>query len=65
MANEPCAEGTLWVAECPDCGAPAEVIDEGAVASTDGLIALVRTSCARRHWFLLPADRVAAAPGGA
>jgi hypothetical protein len=59
MANESCSEPALRVAGCPDCGAPAEVIDEGVVASTDGLITLVRTLCARRHWFLLPADRVA------
>jgi hypothetical protein len=58
MANESWAEPALRMAGCPECGAPAEVTDEGTVASTDGLISLVRTLCVRRHWFLLPADRV-------
>jgi hypothetical protein len=61
MANESRAERALRVGDCPECGAPAEVIDEGTVASTDGLITMVRTLCVRRHWFLLPADRVVVA----
>jgi hypothetical protein len=35
------------------------VISEGLVASTDGPIELVRVRCVRRHWFLMPADRLA------
>jgi hypothetical protein len=62
MANEGTADAVLWVADCPECGAPAEVSDEGTVASTHGLMTLVRTFCARRHWFLLPAERVPAGP---
>jgi hypothetical protein len=56
------SRGALWVAGCPECGVPAEVIDEGTVVSTDGLVPLVRTLCTRRHWFLLSADRLPVAP---
>ena len=41
---------------CPDCGAPAEVTDRFAMASTDGPIEHVRVYCAHRHWFLLPVE---------
>jgi hypothetical protein len=50
---------SLRIAGCPECGAPAEVISEGLVASTDGPIELVRVRCVHRHWFLMPADRLA------
>jgi hypothetical protein len=42
----------------PDCGAPAEITDRCALGSTDGQVDLVKTFCARRHWFMLPMDRV-------
>lgn len=38
---------------CPECYAPAEVIDEGLVASTGGPVALIRVHCVNRHWFLM------------
>ena len=45
---------------CPEdeCVAPAMVIDEARLASTDGLIRHARVRCADGHWFLLPADRL-------
>ena len=42
----------------PDCGAPAEVTDRFTLASTDGTVVHVKTICARRHWFTLPAERI-------
>jgi hypothetical protein len=62
MTSDRTSGGALWVTGCPECEAPAEVIDEGTVTSTDGLLTVVRTLCARRHWFLLPADRLPVAP---
>jgi hypothetical protein len=38
---------------CPECGATAEVLDEGTVSSTDGPLRHVRIQCVRRHWFLM------------
>jgi hypothetical protein len=52
---------------CPECGAPAEVIDRFALESTDGPIEHVRIQCIARHWFLMATAslaryRAAAAP---
>jgi hypothetical protein len=44
---------SLELTTCPECGAPAELIDEGPVESTDGPVRVVRLRCAHRHWFLL------------
>jgi hypothetical protein len=50
----------LTLACCPEpgCGAPAEVRPAGALYGTSGPVAHVRTDCAVRHWFVLPADQV-------
>jgi len=50
----------LQLATCPEpaCGVPAEVTDRFTLPSTDGPIEHVKTYCARRHIFMLPADRV-------
>jgi hypothetical protein len=47
---------TLQLTTCPECGAPADVTDEGSVDSTDGPVRVVRVHCARRHWFLMDGD---------
>ena len=39
---------------CPECAAPAEVVDRFAFPSTDGPIEHVKVMCVMRHWFLLP-----------
>jgi hypothetical protein len=39
---------------CPECAAPAEVVDRFALPSTDGLVEHVKVQCLSRHWFLLP-----------
>lgn len=46
----------LHLVACPDrgCGAPAEVLDEWRLPSTDGPVTLLRTLCARRHAFTAP-----------
>ena len=40
---------------CPECAAPAEVVDRFALASTEGSVEHVKVQCLMRHWFLLPA----------
>ena len=40
---------------CPDCTAPAEVVDRFALPSTGGDVAHVKLRCLNRHWYLLPA----------
>jgi hypothetical protein len=40
---------------CPECAAPAEVVDRFALPSTDGEVEHVKLQCLGRHWFLLPA----------
>ena len=40
---------------CPECSAPAEVVDRFALPSTDGPVEHVKVACLARHWFLLPA----------
>jgi hypothetical protein len=44
---------------CPECGAPAEVIDRFALESTDGPIEHVRVQCVAWHWFLLSTESLA------
>jgi hypothetical protein len=39
---------------CPECAAPAEVVDRFALPSTDGDVEHVKMQCLGRHWFLLP-----------
>jgi hypothetical protein len=40
---------------CPECAAPAEVVDRFALPSTEGPVDHVKVQCLSRHWFLLPA----------
>ena len=39
---------------CPECGAPAEVVDRFTLQGTDGPVEHVKVACLARHWFLLP-----------
>ena len=39
---------------CPECAAPAEVVDRYALPSTDGPVEHVKVQCLSRHWFVLP-----------
>ncbi|HEX8518157.1 MAG TPA: hypothetical protein VF667_01025 [Pseudonocardia sp.] len=52
-------EDDLDLVVCPECAAPAEVVDRFALPSTDGPVEHVKIRCLVRHWFLLP---VAALP---
>jgi hypothetical protein len=42
----------LEFAGCPECGAPAEVVDRFELVSTAGPVEHVKFVCVRRHWFV-------------
>lgn len=46
---------------CPECGAPAEILDRATLESTDGPIEHVKLTCVRRHWFLMSTGSLASA----
>lgn len=47
-------EDELDLAVCPECAAPAEVVDRFTLPGTDGPVEHVKVACLARHWFLLP-----------
>jgi hypothetical protein len=49
------SSGELDLVVCPECAAPAEVVDRFALPSTEGPVEHVKVQCLSRHWFLLPA----------
>ncbi len=44
---------------CPQCGAPAEVLDRDVLESTDGPVEHARVVCIARHRFHLPVAHLA------
>ena len=44
---------TMDLTTCPDCGAPAEVLDRFVLESTDGPVDHAKVRCVHGHWFLL------------
>ncbi|MGH3912137.1 MAG: hypothetical protein ACRDTC_01800 [Pseudonocardiaceae bacterium] len=52
----------LDLARCPACGVAAEVVDRFVLDSTDGPLEHVRVHCARRHWFSILTEHLAADP---
>jgi hypothetical protein len=44
---------------CPECGAPAEVIDRFVLQSTDGPVVHVKVRCVTGEWFTVPHRRPA------
>ena len=57
MTDDRSAEslGELDLVVCPECAAPAEVVDRYVLPSTDGPVEHVKVQCLGRHWFVLPA----------
>jgi hypothetical protein len=56
----------LDLAACPQCAAPAEILDRFDLPSSDGPVEHVKVQCLSRHRFTMPAaglraDRVAGA----
>lgn len=51
---------TLDLAGCPECDAPAEVVDRFVLDSPDGPVEHVTVQCVRRHRFVMLTDPMAA-----
>jgi hypothetical protein len=51
-------EGTPRTVGCPQCGLPAEIIDQAVVPSTAGPVDIIHVVCVQRHWFLMPLERL-------
>lgn len=49
---------TLELVGCPECGAPAEVVDRFVLESTDCPVEHVTVVCARRHRFTMLSERL-------
>jgi hypothetical protein len=47
----------LELTHCPECGAPAEIVDRFVLASSDGPVEHVKTRCVTGPWFIVPAQR--------
>ena len=47
----------LELTHCPECGAPAEIVDRFLLPSTDGPIEHVKTRCVTGPWFVGPAQK--------
>lgn len=53
MQNDPIEQG-LEIVGCPQCAAPAEVVDRWSMPSNDGTFEMVKVMCVLRHWFTVP-----------
>ena len=52
-----CENFGLEIIGCPECGAPAEIVDRFELASTDGPVEHVKVLCLHRHWFTVTVDQ--------
>ena len=43
----------LELVGCPECAAPAEIVDRFELAGTDGPVAHIKILCLHRHWFTI------------
>ena len=43
---------------CPQCDAPAEIIDRFELPGSDGPVEHVKVQCLHRHWFMMEAARL-------
>lgn len=48
---------------CPECGAPAEVVDRFVLAGTGGPVEHVKVQCVSRRWFTVPVERLSPVTG--
>ena len=46
---------SLQLTNCPECGAPAEIVDRFVLPSTHGPVEHVKTRCVTGPWFVTPA----------
>jgi hypothetical protein len=52
------------ITTCPECGAPADVVDRHVLESTDGPVEHARVRCVARHVFFLPIASLVTEPSG-
>ena len=53
---------TLEIVGCPECAAPAEVVNRFVLESTDGPIEHAIVTCTERHRFTVLVERMASRP---
>jgi hypothetical protein len=53
---------TLEIVECPECTAPAEIVDRFVLDSTDGPIEHAIVLCVLRHRFTVLVERLVSPP---
>jgi hypothetical protein len=46
---------------CPECGAPARILERFWLDSTDGPVEHLKTGCANQHWLTPRAETLASA----
>jgi hypothetical protein len=56
MTNNPNTE--IDLVGCPECAAPAEVLDRFELSSTDGPVEHVTVACVNRHRFTMAAENL-------
>lgn len=44
---------------CPECAAPAEIVDRFDLPGTDGPVAHIKVLCLHRHWFIVIGEEAA------
>ena len=57
-----CENSELEIVGCPECGAPAEIVDRFELASTNGPVEHVKVLCIQRHWFTVAVTQMAQRP---
>jgi hypothetical protein len=45
---------TTMTTTCPECGAPAEILDRFVLPSTDGPVEHLKARCVTGPWFVFP-----------
>ncbi len=58
--SDPYRNVGLELVGCPQCAAPAEIVERFVLGGTAGPVEHVTVRCVLRHWFALPAAHVAA-----
>lgn len=58
MTSHENTELDLHLVGCPECGAPAEIVDQFVLPSTGGPVEHVKVQCVSRHWFTVPVERL-------
>ena len=63
MTSHENTEPELDLVGCPECDAPAEVVDRFVLPSTGGPVEHVKVQCVSRRWFTVPVERLSCVTG--